>query len=89
MKKNGFNITFSRKNVILGYTEKRNYVLNLIITATKFNIFKMKLKGIKPNFNNIKKDIETLYAIERSNLFTDCRHNYFMSFWSVCHNMFN
>ena len=47
-------LNISQHTIIFGYPEHRNSVLNLILIAVKYSLFKAKLQRKQPNILSIK-----------------------------------
>ncbi len=86
--KTGNTINFSKKIILLGYPEKRNSVLNTIITTVKFNLYKSKLQNTLPNLQYVKQDLINVYNIDKYSHYSNCNYSGFMKFWSSCHLLF-
>ena len=81
-------ITLDPKTTLLGYTEKRNDVLNLIFLVTKEYIYSRKHANVFPTLDGLKVILQHRYNIHKCNAYTECKYNKFMTFWSSCHNLF-
>ena len=81
-------LNFSKSNVILGYPEHRNRVLNKILITVKHTIFKIKQLGLIPNITYIKNDLRQAYNIDKATAYSTCDNNQFTKFWSSCHLLF-
>ena len=86
--KTGIVLEPTLSNIIFGYIEKRNDVLNLIFTVTKYFIYTCKYQNKRPNINGLKAKLQDTYYIHKQIFYTKCRYDIFTSFWSSCHNLF-
>ena len=82
------HLAFTKRNICLGYPERRNRVLNHIISTVKYSIYIARIKGDQPQLHLITQDLKNMYNIDKSILYTNCQQSKFMKFWSVCHNLF-
>ena len=88
LNKTGVKLKLTKEKILLGYLEKRNNVLNLIINTTKYSIFKCKLRKTLPHFKYIKNELQFTYEIDRYIAFTKCNYSDFYKYWSICHLLF-
>ena len=87
-EKTDSKLNFSKRNICLGYPQKRNMILNLLITVVKYKIYTSKCKGFPPKINCIKEELRQIYEIDKSICYSNCQFAKFIKFWSVCHNLF-
>ncbi|XP_067660098.1 uncharacterized protein [Haliotis asinina] len=83
------NLKFTKKQILLGFDQKNNDPINIILILFKKIIFDCKTSKQMPTFRFLQLELKKYYELTKYSAAICSKIDHFYKFWSICHGLFS